>query len=136
MPTMSEARTSMQAALAQVRDASFAGVRIATQNKRFNPNGLSEYLASTIEHQTGTRPALGTQVTRRSGIWFVQIFTELGTDMRRSDEIAQAVLDLLRNWPVGPIRIYEPQANEVGATDNAWFQVNVSATFEYDDFGA
>lgn len=139
MATMNQARDLMQGALVTWRDNNIAGVPIAHDNKRFSPkddqNAAGEYMRSTIEHQTGTRPALGTNATRRSGIWFIQVFTAINTDMRRADVIGQSLLDFLRTWPVNEVRILEPAITEVGATDGAWFQVNVSATFEYDDFG-
>ena len=133
--TVTEARNIIRDAFIVYRDANFSGMKTAWENVPFNPPAnLDEYMRVSIVHSTGTRPSLGINHTRRAGILFVQIYTKINKDMRRSDTLSQSVLDFLRVWPPSVVRIREPSLAEVGP-DDAWFQVNVSATFEYDDFG-
>lgn len=135
MTTVTEFRTIIRDAFIAHRNANFNGMPTAWQNKSFPPPADgSEYMRVTATHQTGTRPVLGGGKTRRAGTIFVQIFTPKDEDMRRSDILGQSVLDFFANWPAGPVTINEPTLSEVGP-DDAWFQVNVTATFQYDDFG-
>lgn len=134
MPSMTEARRLIQSEFRTYRDANFTGMPTAWDNKRFETKGKKEFMRVNVQHQAGTKPALGNPLQRRTGTVFVQIFTELDSDMRRSDALTQLVLDLFAKWPNLGVDLWDPTANEAGP-DDAWFQVNVSATFQYDDFG-
>lgn len=134
MATISQARRIIQAAFRVHRDANFPGMETAWDNKRFETKGKKEYMRVAVQHQVGTKPYLGHGAQRRTGTVFVQVFTERDTDMRRSDLLVESVLSLLGDWPRGEVWLRDPTSNEIGP-DDAWFQVNVSATFQYDDFG-
>lgn len=134
MATISEARRIIQSAFRVYRDANFPEVPTAWDNKRFETKGKAEFMRVSVQHQLGTKPYLGSRAQRRTGTIFVQVFTERDTDMRRSDTLVESVLSLLAQWPAGDVWLRDPTSNEAGI-DDAWFQVNVTATFQYDDFG-
>lgn len=89
-----------------------------------------------IQFDLGSRITIGNDpgaaVYRRGGQLFVQVFTPHGDGPAESDRVVEALVRALEHpGQVGGVRLrnVSPQP---GASDGAWFQVNVFAEFQFD----
>lgn len=131
--TISEARDAM---LLAFKTAWADETPVAWQNVAFNADAstVTEFVRASVSHNSGTQAGLGgvgSRTFRRGGIFTVQIFVAADKGTERGDELAQMVLELLQAATLGPAWLRDPTVVEVGQ-DGKWWQVNVSATFQYD----
>lgn len=89
-----------------------------------------------IRHTVGGQETMGAQGARRyasGGVVQVQIFTALDYGHALSDELVQIVKSAFRSTssPSG-VWFYDERTTELGP-DGPWFNVNVSATFRYEE---
>lgn len=78
----------------------------------------------------------GSNIERHRGQVTVQIFVPSGTGEGAATEYADQVKAIFRSWrdaPSGLRFLVPPYARTIGV-DGKWYQVNVVAPFEFDDF--
>ena len=100
------------------------------------PSNNDPWARATVQHVLGFQRTLGGIGCRRfqkNGVVAVQIFTKTGTGLSESDALSKLVTDTFEgtDTPEG-VWFRNVTLNEVG-NDGQWFQVNVTADFEYDD---
>jgi len=92
----------------------------------------------TINHvgsEQATLAEVGCRTFTRFGVLEVQIFTPSGDGSRQSDILAQIVADAFEGKTT-PNRVFFRNVSppiEIG-NSGLWYQVNISADFEYDGF--
>lgn len=78
----------------------------------------------------------GNNIERNLGQVTVQVFAPSGDGEGEANELADAVRDIFRDWQdsASGLRFrVPPYARQIGA-EGKWYQVNVVAPFEFDDF--
>lgn len=101
------------------------------------PDTTQMWGRATVRHLDGGASslsgALGKQRYTRIGLLVVQIFTPTGKGLSTSDEYVKIVMDAFdgKKSP-GGVWFRNGRSQEVGP-DGAFYQVNVSYTFEYDE---
>lgn len=91
----------------------------------------------TIRHTSGSQATLagadGRSRWRRNGVVTVQIFAPFGTGLSISDKLAMIALAAFEGQATASgVWFRNARLQEIGS-DGPWFQVNVSAEFEYDE---
>jgi len=73
---------------------------------------------------------------RNLGQVMVQIFTPSGEGEGRGLELADQVRSIFRSWrdPASGVRFLVPPYARVIGVDKKWYQINVVAPFQFDDF--
>lgn len=105
-------------------------VRVMWDNIDAKTDG-SEFVFLQFQHIGGTIAALGNEKYRRDGIFVANIWTPEGKGQKRSDELAEAVLEYVETFNLAGWLIRDPGFIDVGVFDG-YYQSNVSATLEYD----
>lgn len=106
---------------------------IASENVQFNvEDQAEEWVRFSVRWLTGNFAAVGRTMIRREVLGAIQIFVPRGTGTARLDELAENALQFWEQTILG-VRVRNPRAEDVGE-DGKWFQVNVFADLEYDQF--
>lgn len=84
--------------------------------------------------QTSLTGSLGTARFTRTATLTVQVFTRSGTGLELDDALVPAITGVLEGkvTPRG-VLFFDVTANEIGE-DGPWFNTNVTARVEYDEF--
>ena len=107
---------------------------VAWDNLFFDPSDLDVYVIASLAQVGGDFASLGggTQVfMRRDAIFAAQIRVRHNTGEAVSDQLTEIVLDFLESAHIPGIRFRNVGANSAGRLQ-PWYDVNVSATVEYD----
>lgn len=100
------------------------------------PTSESVWARATIRHATGSQTTLasdnGTRRFSDQGTVIVQVFAPVGDGSTACYEAAREVQDAYRDAKDPDVWFRDVQLKEVGS-DGAFEQINVSATFSYDD---
>jgi len=91
----------------------------------------------TVRHLTGEQATLsnesGVRRWRRTGIVTVQVFTAFGTGLSTNDELSMIAARAFEGASTSSgVWFRNVSVQEIGQ-DEAWFQTNVVAEFEYDE---
>jgi hypothetical protein len=106
--------------------------------KSLPPTTGAGWARISVQHGSGGQATLsnesGRKRYRRTGIVFVQIFTDRGDGMVLADELATITKNAFEGVATNPGRVtfYRVRVREVGP-DGQWFQTNVLADFDYDE---
>ncbi len=100
------------------------------------PSSEKAWARVTINHVTGNQASLGSFDSARrwdrSGILIIQLFTPMGDGNSMAYDLAQTLVDGLQLKRGGCVTLRNVALNEVGP-DGAFYQMNVTCTFSYDD---
>ena len=100
------------------------------------PTSETVWARATVRHATGNQSSIGGDVGSRRytsrGTVFVQIFAPVGDGSTACYAAAQLVLNAYRDARNPDVWFTEQRMREVGS-DGAFEQINVLATFSYDD---
>lgn len=100
------------------------------------PTSETVWARATIRHATGRQSSLGGDIGSRRftdrGTVFVQVFAPVGDGSTACYEAAREVQNAFRDARNPDVWFRDVRMNEVGA-DGAFEQINVLATFSYDD---
>lgn len=95
-----------------------------------NPN---EFARVTIKHNGGGADGVSNKSFLYHGVVIIQIFTAYGMGQTRSDALLLLAMKAFRGKKTpGGIWFRSVAPHEMGH-DGSYFQVNVTATFEYND---
>lgn len=97
----------------------------------------SGFARFSIVHGAGDLREIGDRAYRRHGRLFFQCFAPEGSGMVRAYEMVDHAIEFFRAPPrfqYGDVRLTDPRIDEIGA-DSGYYQVNVSAAFDYDSGG-
>lgn len=91
----------------------------------------------TLRHADGEQATLANHGSRRrwqrSGNLFVQVFTPVGEGLSRSYDLCKILTDALEGKSTARgVWFRNVRLNEIGTSD-AWYQINIEATWEYDE---
>lgn len=130
--TFNEARDEMLGLVAQLFPHKIVWDDVA----EYVPTEEEFWARVTINHVTGEQSSLGSfdaaRRWNRSGTLIVQIFAPMGDGNSMAYDLAQTVVDGLQSFRTGCVTLRNITLNEVGA-NGAFFQMNVTSTFSYDD---
>jgi len=129
MPTIEQVEDSVSAAFA----AAIGSTPVAWDNVELDLDGVPEWVRFTMQFNGGTNPELEGKMYRRFGILIVQIFVPAATGKRKARQLAETVLATFEGQTIGEARFRNVGLVDVGVTD-AWYQSNVTAQFEFDQF--
>jgi hypothetical protein len=100
------------------------------------PTSETVWARATIRHATGNQGSLaGDQATRRwnrTGTVFIQVFAPVGDGSKAGYDAAQLVVNAFQAARHPNVWFRDVRMNEAG-TSGAFEQLNVLATFSYDD---
>lgn len=108
-------------------------------NKKFSIPTSGCWVRLKIANTGADRASMGdpgNNVERNIGQVTVQVFAPAGDGEGAALELADVVRDIFRDWVdnASGVRFrVPPYARQIGA-DGKWYQVNVIAPFEFDDF--
>ena len=125
------ARKSIQSYFA----ANWSATPVAYDNVAFTPPDDSEWVRLSIRNNLSSQITIGSsnQTYRRRGIAFLQIFTPRDGGPELSATLTDTAVNIFEGQKTGPVVFESVNVNEVGNTDDGWFQVNVSASYRFDD---
>jgi len=129
MPTIQQ----VEDAVSTVFAAAIPGIPIAWDNVEFDLDGVPEWVRFTMAFNGGTNPELEGKQFRRFGVLTVQIFVPAATGKRRARAIAETVLATFEGQAIGEARFRNVGLVDIGV-DDRWYQSNVTAQFEFDQF--
>ena len=139
MPTPNEARTAiymkMQTAVAASSSIGFDSTRISYDNRDFSPPSGGAWVRLAVRHTGRSQETLGAKGKRRFrsfGFVFVQVFTEVDSNMKDADRIAKAIADIFDAVTFDGLAFQAASSRE-GDVDGKWNTVIVEAPFSYDD---
>ncbi len=130
MTTIVEASTAIQS---RFIDQWGATTEIAYDNKEVDVKGLDEWVRLSVRSMGSGQESLGPTGSRKfeyKASVFVQIFTELGTGTKRSNELAQMVRDIFEGVGFSDMRVDAVDVREIG-TDGKWYQINTEGNVTY-----
>lgn len=89
---------------------------------------------SILEFDTGN-PALGNRHKRTTGVVMVQVFVPVGSGSELKAALCDVVLGIFENKRTGSfVSFRRGKVSDVGTgSDGAWWQVNVSVPYRYDE---
>ncbi len=100
------------------------------------PTNEAPWARATIQHVAGRQSSLsdqsGTKRHTETGLLTVQVFAPVGDGSTRCYELATLLRNALREVRHSEVWFRNVYFNEIG-TDGAFRQINVLATFSYDD---
>jgi len=102
------------------------------------PPATGAWARVTIQHVTGAQTSLagatGSRRFTKTGFIVVQVFTIFGEGQTLSDQLTQIAQEVFEGVTTSPGRVMfrNVRVTEAGQ-DGQWFQVNVTADFEYDE---
>lgn len=122
-----------------VRDANL-GIPINWQDVvGETPATESTWARVWLAHSTGEQASLscenGMKRWRSAGTLVIQIYEPVANGRRDGYNIAQKLVDALRNYRHDNLWLRRPQMAEYGSQGN-YSQTRVTAFFEYDDYGS
>lgn len=101
------------------------------------PTSETVWARATIRHADGRQASLsGAHATRRYkavGTVFVQVFAPVGDGSTACYEAAKVVLDAYRDARNPDVWFRDVRLKEIGNGKGAFTQINVEATFSYDE---
>ena len=107
---------------------------IAWDNLDYSSN-VEEFVRISMQHNTGSQVGLGPvgdRLFRKSGLIYVQVFTNLKTGASRSDILAEKAWDIFLD-NAGLVWFINQRINHIGRdSEGKFYQQNVSAEFIYD----
>ena len=109
---------------------------VAWNNLDFDPENRDAYVVFGLAHVSGSQASLGTGVDiqiRRETILAAQIFVRHNTGQAEADRLGEIILDFVESTKITGIRFRDQGLTEAGRS-NQWFEVVVSALFDYDSF--
>lgn len=100
------------------------------------PTSETVWARATIRHATGAQASLagenGARRWARTGTVYIQVFAPVGDGSKAGYEAAQIVVNAFQASRHENVWFRDVRMNEVG-TSGAFEQLNVLATFSYDD---
>ena len=100
------------------------------------PPSETPWARATIQHATGGQSSLagasGMKRFTETGTVFIQVFTPVGDGSTGCYQLAKLVRDAYRDAKHPEVWFRNVSLQEVG-TNGAFFQINVKATFSYDE---
>ena len=131
--TFEEIRAAVESKIAAFTDAP-----IAFDNVPNSPavvaamESKSNWLRLTIQHGSSFTAGMGQNpCTRRTGVVFIQIFTNRDIGSKPAMDLASALAAHIEHWQQGRLSTQAASLNRVGPQDG-WYQVNVSCPFVAD----
>ena len=137
MPTLSEAEDAICQAFsdAWADRTPVEWPNVATEGPQLREGNVA-WCAVHIIHDGADQRTLGGEgerVFERFGGLTVQIFIPAGQrGLSPASELAKVAADAFEGKTVGGVRFYRVGTRTIGS-DGTWFQVNVSADFEFDE---
>lgn len=97
----------------------------------------ADFARITMRHNVRDRRTLGNEVGNRRfrsfGVIAVQIFALSGDGLTRSDELVNVAVNAFEGDKTGEDRVtFRNVSHQEIGQDGPWFQVNVTAEFDYD----
>ena len=146
MATPNEVRAEIYTQLATLSSIILKPERISFDNRKFNEPTEGEWMRLAVRHTGRSQETIAEVGERRFssfGFVFVQVFTEVGGDMKEADRIAKAIADIfdaktfdvpdpLAQSGTTPLTFEAAVTRESGA-EGKWNMVIVEAPFSYDD---
>lgn len=109
---------------------------IDLDNEKIDPPNDAAWVRVAIRHNASNQETLGGVGNRfftRGGSAFIQVFGRLNKGSREADTLAQQARAVFEGKTIAnEIRILDVIVREIGP-DEAWYQVNVEAQFEYTE---
>lgn len=114
------------------------GLPVAYTDRPFTePANGGAWARFAVQHNSGQQESIGGPLGGsryvRGGLALVQIFAETGKGLSQADELAKVAADAFEGKSTpGGVWFRRVRMREVGP-DRAWYQVNVTAEFVYDE---
>lgn len=113
--------------------------QVQMPNTKFKPPGDESWVRLNIAQASSRWASFGdpgNNTERNLGMVTVQIFTESGQGEGDGLELADQAKAVFRSWrdAVSGVRFLVPPYARVIGVDKKWFQINVVAPFQFDDF--
>jgi len=111
-------------------------VEIAWPNTHFEPDPSKSWARATLQHMTSGQTSLGAKGGRkftREGVITVQVFCPLNNGgSTYASALAKIARDAYEGESSDSMWFTDCTINEKGR-DGSWFNVNMTATFQYDE---
>jgi len=107
-------------------------------NEKFSPPATANWVRLSVRHNASTQKSLGAVGNRkfmRGGSVFVQCFTALDSGVSGADNLATVARNIFEGITLSPETVYftDVVVREIGPTDDGYYQINVEASFDYDE---
>ena len=146
MATPNEVRVEIYTRLATLSSSILKPERISFDNRKFQEPTEGEWMSLAVRHTERSQETIakvGERRFRSLGFVFVQVFTEVGSDMKEAYRIAKAIADFfdtktfhvpdpLAPSVTTPLTFEAAVTRESGAGEK-WNMVTVEAPFSYDE---
>ncbi len=108
---------------------------IAWDNVPFDSESRTEFARLSLQHISGELVELAGSMFRRQAVLFVQVFTAANAGKSRALQLGEQAMAIFeaRPGPVSGVRFRRVGLQDVGL-DGRFYQVNVSAAVEYDQY--
>jgi len=103
---------------------------------KYEPTEGQSWVRINIQHSTGFQSTMGDPSNNRferQGIVTIQIFTPQGDFGVSASDLATDALKLYEGIESNGVFYYDAVVNEVGNDERGWHQVNVLASFRYNE---
>ncbi len=131
--TIDEVEKLVTQTFADAFGVAFPGFPVDYDASKFETEGLPEYARFSMNFEAGQLVELSGTQFRRFGTLFVQIFVPSTEGKSRARVVADPTMAIFEGQSIGPVRFRRVGVTDVGVED-AWYQSNVVASFEYDQF--
>jgi hypothetical protein len=113
---------------------------ITFDNEAFTPPAGQPWVRVSVRHSGSTLEAIGgsgfggMNTFQRIGRCVIQVFVPIDAGTRQADTLAQAARAIFEGTTLSSnaIRFTNVVLREIGP-DDAWYQINLEATFQYDE---
>jgi len=131
--TFEEIRLAIEAHIATFTDAPIAFDNVPNSPAVANAiDTKAPWLRLTIQHGDSFTASIGDKpCVRRTGLIFVQVFTNRDIGSKPAMDLASLVAEHIEYFTSGKLETQAASLNRVGP-DDGWFQVNVSCPFRAD----
>ena len=133
MTTFSEA----EAAIRGHFDTQWAGAtEIAWPDIEFRPPRENTWVRFIVAENDGAQSSIGSPGSNRFrhfGIVTVQIFQPFGQASIDARDKADTVLSIFQGLNLNGIYFFNANARQIGLDSNGYYQINVLASFRYDE---
>lgn len=125
---------------AEIRDffnTAWSGLtEISWPDKKFNVPNEETYVVFNCRENDGFQASLGSPGSNRfrhTGIVTIQVFQPQGQGSIDARAKATAALSAFMGSETNGIHFYDVQARQIGDDGNGYYQINVLASFRYDE---
>jgi hypothetical protein len=116
----------------------FSATPVSLENEKYSPPTNTAWCRASVRHLTSAQTSLGKVTNRRfdyQALLIVQVYIPLDTGLELADQVVEALRSVFQGRRIAGTEIVfgTMTSQEIGPTNDGWFQVNAEVPFNYQE---